>query len=191
MGCASPTADGRIHPTSVSPSIWSFVYIWSIGTCCSLVLIPPLLLTKWLQQGWCGIFGPIRWSSPSQIVLTNHIRKWWGENETIHAVSSDSVHPTHVGPCRCGLYVHWQSPGDYLELVWQPAAVQVPCHYIRRCTLFGAFCVRHAIVCHERPCRLTYQFALICSSHCVFVTVHAICTESPAQKHAVVCLPFY
>ena len=48
------------------------------------------------------IFGPISWPSPSKIVLTNQIRKWWNANETIHAVGSDSVHPTHVGPYRCG-----------------------------------------------------------------------------------------
>lgn len=190
MGCASPTADGRIHLSSVNPSIWSFVYLWSIGTCCSLVLIPPLLLTKWLQKGWCGIFGPICWSSPSQIVLTNHIRKWWDENESIHAVGSDSIHPTHVGPYRCGFVYTYID--KVLEIIWSWFGnLQLFRCPVTRCTLFGAFCVRHAIVCHERPCRLTYQFALICSSHCVFVAVHAICTESPAQKHAVVCLPFY
>ena len=87
------------------------------------------------------------------------------------------------GPFRRGfctyvdklLEIIWSWFGN-LQLVMCPAT---------RCSPFGAFCVRHAIVCNKRPCWLTCQFAHICSSHCVFVAVHAICTESPAQKLAV------
>ena len=165
---------------SVHASIWSFVHLWSIRTCCSLVLIPPLLLTKWLQKGWCGIFGPIRWSSPSQIVLANQIWKWWDENETIHAVGSDSVHPTHVGPYRCGLYVHWQTPGDYLELVWQPAAVQVPCHYI------DALCLAFFVWGMPLFAMNVLASSLVNFLSSVALIVYSLlCTESPAQELAV------
>ena len=40
---------------------------------CSLVPSPPLPLTKWPRKGWSGIFGPISWFSPSQIILANQI----------------------------------------------------------------------------------------------------------------------
>ena len=42
----------------------------------SLVPSPPLPLTKWPRKGWSGIFGPIPWFSPSQIILANQIDAW-------------------------------------------------------------------------------------------------------------------
>ena len=39
----------------------------------SLVPSPPLPLTKWPRKGSSGIFGPIPWFSPSQIILANQI----------------------------------------------------------------------------------------------------------------------
>ena len=42
----------------------------------SLVPSPPLPLTKWPRKRWSGIFGPIPWFSPSQIILANQIAAW-------------------------------------------------------------------------------------------------------------------
>ena len=42
----------------------------------SLVPSPPLLLTKWPQKKWSGIFGLIPWFSPFQIILANQIAAW-------------------------------------------------------------------------------------------------------------------
>ena len=42
----------------------------------SLVPIPSLPLTKWLQKGWSGIFGLIPWFLPAQNLLANWIAAW-------------------------------------------------------------------------------------------------------------------
>ena len=39
----------------------------------SLVPIPPFLLAKWPQRGLSGIFGPISWFLPFQIIVASQI----------------------------------------------------------------------------------------------------------------------
>ena len=49
------------------------------------IIIPPFPLTKWPRKGCSGIFGPIAWSSPSQIILANQITTWPRVYQKSHA----------------------------------------------------------------------------------------------------------
>ena len=66
-----PTGFGKSLCCACPPTVFGLVLPVN-----SLVPSPPLPLTKWPRKRWSGIFGPIPWFSPSQIILANQIAAW-------------------------------------------------------------------------------------------------------------------